>query len=253
MGHDHATRASRRLVCPVHRADSQNSPRMETLLARYREPALTVLVVLDVLYLFVAAPLEQMRHLPVVADALIQLAIVAVVFVVCSGSRLAEWIVGLTTAVNVVATLMRHISPSSLTVGEDIATRILFEMTLIVVVGRAVFGVGGEVTHHRVLGAIAIYLNIAVLFAFGYRTIDELVPASFMVRGTLSDLSIGGTVYFSFTTLTTAGFGDIIPLHPFARSAANLEGLIGQLFPATLLARIVTLEIETRRSKGDRS
>jgi ion channel len=51
-------------------------------------------------------------------------------------------------------------------------------------------------------------------------------------------------VYFSFGTLTTAGSGDIAPLHPIALSLCNLEAMIGQLYPATLLARLVTLEIE---------
>jgi len=225
---------------------------METLLARYREPALTVLVVLDVLYLFVAAPLGQMHLLPNGVNIAIQLAIVAVVFVVCSGSRLAQTCVGFATALNIAAILLRHVAASNLTVGLDIGTRILFFSTLIVMVGRAVFG-AGDVTHHRIQGAIAIYLNIAVVFAFAYRAIAELVPGSFLVRGAFDQLNIGGFVYFSFTTLTTAGYGDIIPMHPFARSAANLEGLTGQLFPATLLARIVTLEIETRRNRSNGS
>jgi hypothetical protein len=54
-------------------------------------------------------------------------------------------------------------------------------------------------------------------------------------------------LYFSFTTLTTTGFGDITPMHPFARSLTNLEAVIGQLYPATILARLVTLELEHRR------
>jgi len=47
--------------------------------------------------------------------------------------------------------------------------------------------------------------------------------------------------------LTTTGFGDIAPVHPFARSLANLEAIVGQLYPATILARLVTLELEHRR------
>jgi hypothetical protein len=48
-------------------------------------------------------------------------------------------------------------------------------------------------------------------------------------------------------TLTSTGYGDIVPLHPLARSRCNLEAIIGQLFPATLLARLITLELEGRR------
>ena len=53
-------------------------------------------------------------------------------------------------------------------------------------------------------------------------------------------------LYFSFSTLTTVGYGDITPVYPLARNLANLEAVIGQLFPATLLARLVSLEIEHR-------
>ena len=59
-------------------------------------------------------------------------------------------------------------------------------------------------------------------------------------------------LYFSFSTLTTVGYGDITPLHPMARNIANFEAVLGQLYPATLLARLVSLEISYRRpSKND--
>ena len=62
------------------------------------------------------------------------------------------------------------------------------------------------------------------------------------------DTSVGDKLlYFSFTTLTTVGYGDIVPVHPFARSLANLEAIMGQLYPATLLARVVTLSVAARR------
>ena len=53
--------------------------------------------------------------------------------------------------------------------------------------------------------------------------------------------------YFSFVTLTSTGYGDVFPVHPVARSLCNLETILGQLYPATLLARLVSLEIEGRR------
>ncbi|HUB63281.1 MAG TPA: potassium channel family protein, partial [Methylocella sp.] len=49
--------------------------------------------------------------------------------------------------------------------------------------------------------------------------------------------------------LTTVGYGDITPVHPIARSLCNLEAIIGQLYPATLLARLVTLELEDRHRR----
>ena len=49
--------------------------------------------------------------------------------------------------------------------------------------------------------------------------------------------------YLSFVTLTSTGYGDIVPVHPLARSLCKTESVMGQLYPATLLARLVTLEL----------
>jgi ion channel len=62
----------------------------------------------------------------------------------------------------------------------------------------------------------------------------------------LNNNFVGNLIYFCFVTLTTTGYGDIVPLHPYARSLANIEAVIGQLYPATLLARLVTLELKSR-------
>jgi Ion channel len=54
-------------------------------------------------------------------------------------------------------------------------------------------------------------------------------------------------VYFSLTTLTTTGYGDIVAVDPLARSLANLEAVIGQFYLATTVARLVTLQLADRR------
>jgi hypothetical protein len=56
-------------------------------------------------------------------------------------------------------------------------------------------------------------------------------------------------LYFSLTTLTTTGYGDIAPVNPFARSMANLEAIVGQFYLAITVARLVTLELEDRRGR----
>jgi voltage-gated potassium channel Kch len=58
---------------------------------------------------------------------------------------------------------------------------------------------------------------------------------------------IATMLYFSYTTLTTTGYGDIVPVSPLARSLANLESIVGQLYLATAIARLVTLELQGRR------
>jgi hypothetical protein len=80
------------------------------------------------------------------------------------------------------------------------------------------------------------------LFSF----IALMAPNVVSGLGPLHDnLAVFSTLnYFSFVTLTSVGYGDIVPVHPFARSLANIEAIIGQLYPATLLARLVTIELQ---------
>ncbi|HZF10110.1 MAG TPA: potassium channel family protein [Thermoanaerobaculia bacterium] len=119
------------------------------------------------------------------------------------------------------------------------------------VIGRAAFG-PGRVTWHRVQGAVSLYLILGLLFAHFYGLLNAVVPEAFAnVPVGLNVHAVfyrGPLLYFSFVTLTTTGYGDIVPLHPIARSLATLEAVIGQLFPATLLARLVSLELAGRRS-----
>ena len=93
-----------------------------------------------------------------------------------------------------------------------------------------------------------MYLNVALIFASAFSFIWELRPASF----TNLSLAAGGPaeldsmMYFSLTTLTTTGYGDIVPVDPFARKLANLEAVLGQFYLAITVARLVTLEIDGR-------
>ena len=105
----------------------------------------------------------------------------------------------------------------------------------------------GRVTYHHIMGAVLLYLTVAIIFVALFTFIGTLVPKAFSGMSLEDSPALASNlVYFSFTTLTTTGYGDIFPVHPIARSLCNLEGIFGQLYPATLLARLVTLEIAGR-------
>lgn len=123
-----------------------------------------------------------------------------------------------------------------------------FNMGVTLLVARHVFG-PGRVTGHRVRGAVLLYLNIASVFGIVFTAILSHWPGALVMSGgaALGPESSGRTAlltYFSLSTLTTTGYGDVVPVLPLARSLANLEAVMGQLFPATLLARIVALHLE---------
>jgi hypothetical protein len=117
------------------------------------------------------------------------------------------------------------------------------------VVGHAVYA-PGRITYRRLRGAAVVYLSFATIFASAYGLIWELMPATFgnlqaSTRG--DDAEAAALMYFSLTTLTTTGYGDVVAVDPFVRSLANLEAVIGVFYIAVTVARLVTLELEDRR------
>jgi|SRR5271155_2252853 len=218
-----------------------------------RERSLTALVILEAIALFVIAPLSVKTRGAFALEIPVVVAIVACVLAFVWKNRAAVVAVFLATAIELAAVCLRFSRPSASTVALDFIAALMLLVALTVVLGITVFG-PGRVTIHRVLGAIAIYLNTAAAFAFAYRIIDALGPDAFTTRGFgAAGHSIPTFIYFSFAALTTNGYGDIAPLDPIARSLTNIEAVIGQLYPATLLARLITLELEHRRSaRSDR-
>lgn len=103
----------------------------------------------------------------------------------------------------------------------------------------------GPITADRVRGAVASYLLIAILWAKLYALFLLLIPTSF--SGIESADDFGALLYFSVVTLTTVGYGDILPTHVSTRTFANAEALIGQLFPAIFIARLVGLQVDQHR------
>jgi Ion channel len=119
---------------------------------------------------------------------------------------------------------------------------------LIALIFRQVFR-SGPITLRRIEGSVALYLLLGFLWTVAYGTIALLAPHSFSFGPAASGGDLSDLGYFSFTTLTTLGLGDVLPLTAPARSLVIVEALIGQLFPVILIARLVSLEVEDRRSR----
>ncbi len=122
---------------------------------------------------------------------------------------------------------------------------VLFTGFLVTIILRQVLR-PGPITSRRVQGAVAVYLLLGIVWAISYQIVEVLQPGSFSVSGHHARTDLRQLGYFSFTTLTTVGFGDILPLSPLARSLVIAEALVGQLFPVILIARLVAMEIEYR-------
>jgi hypothetical protein len=129
---------------------------------------------------------------------------------------------------------------------------VLFSALLITVILMQVFR-EGPVNAHRIAGSVAAYLLIGVMWGGAYLIVALQASNAFVFPPYMamddSHILQAKLFYFSFITLTSVGYGDIVPVHPVAQTLAMMEALVGQLFPAILLARLVSLEIEARQDK----
>jgi Ion channel len=217
---------------------------------RLSDPLLTALTVMLAVLMFVTAPLQAAGIVAAHHFSIIfAFVLLAAVFVV-SASFTAVAAILVAIALTIVTTILRIRHPSVVDIYLDATAWLISGLTLAIVVARAVFA-PGQVTFHRVIGAVLLYLTIGLIFTALSCFVALLVPNAFTGLGPLEDnLAVAGNlIYFSFVTLTSVGYGDIVPLHPVARGMANVEAIIGQLYPATLLARLVTLHVAGR---GDR-
>jgi hypothetical protein len=121
------------------------------------------------------------------------------------------------------------------TAAEDLWKTLLLLMTVIMVVRRVL--AKPTVTIQSIYGALSAYLIIGLMFAAGYAAMQHLGEPDFFANNQPADTQT--FQYFSFTTLTTLGYGDFTALLSGGRSIAVLEALTGQVFLATLVARLV--------------
>ena len=118
-----------------------------------------------------------------------------------------------------------------------------------IVAGFFVWAVLSEptVTGDTLAGAVAAYLLIGITFGLGYGLLEQISPGSF--RDTLRAGRLvhpAEFIFFSFVTLTTVGYGDIIPWSGHARSLVILESVLGIMYPAVLIGRLIGLHISRR-------
>jgi hypothetical protein len=214
---------------------------------RVSDSCLTILLVLEVCAIFAAAPLAA-KGLPiarVIADALVVTTLMIVVVLSRRWAAITLIVLGL--AVTAASLLPRVEWSQGWTALFRRGGEILAFSALIWVVAHAVYA-PGRITSRRLQGAVVLYLSLAMTFAAAYGLIWELRPIAFanLVTRVGGPEEVGTMMYFSLATLTTTGYGDIVPVDPLARSLANLEAVLGQFYLAITVARLVTLELRDR-------
>jgi hypothetical protein len=147
--------------------------------------------------------------------------------------RIHRFVVGM-TAVWFVAVLW--LSPSALGVAlSQIGLVLLLLGSALAILAR--IALHRRVTLRTVAGALCVYLQLGLAFASIYRLEDQLQPGAVLVTQPTAAVF----TYYSFITLTTVGYGDVLPATDVARMTAVFEALIGQIYLVVIVARLVTL------------
>ena len=120
---------------------------------------------------------------------------------------------------------------------------IIFLMLTISLAALQVFR-SGTIDANSIIGAVCIYLLLGLIWSLLYVLLNMLVPGSF--SGPINGLGFQQAedfIYYSFVTLTTLGYGEIIPVRATARALATMEAVVGQFYIATLVAGLVAAYI----------
>ena len=129
-----------------------------------------------------------------------------------------------------------------------------FALTVVVLLWRAL-GSGATVTADTIAGAVCAYLLLGVVWAFAFSMIELAHPGAFLVNGAPMTALTGTPkilrqelLYMSLVTLSTVGYGDIVPALPPARMLAVLEAVTGQIYLAVLIGGLVGMHMQRPRA-----
>ncbi len=224
----------------------QKRPRFE----RFRAHRYTFLFV-AILAQFVLVPLLEQ-----VARSLVPLAFILVVFGVLGTLDLRKRILFVCLGLGVAATMTHYIGRQLYLVNADhtylyligLSLDILFLLVVVVILMIKVFS-EDKVTGETIKGGISVYFLLGFLWAYVYVIVLFLDPGAISFPTPLTQLST--ITYFSFTTLTTLGYGDITPASWMARNLTILESTMGPIFLTVLVARLVGLHVASRAKSCD--
>jgi drug/metabolite transporter (DMT)-like permease len=194
-----------------------------------------VLILLLITFVFMASALQG-AWVAVVATALQGLTLLAA-FRASEVSRRLFRFAALVVAVALLTALgSQFFNSSNNSKGAFYLLSALMVAAAPIAIGRALWK-RPVIDVHTVLGAICIYVLIGMMFAFTYATIDLLGSDPFFVQTKVA--TTADSLYFSFVTITTVGYGDFTAAGGLGRALASLEALLGQVYLVTVVATIV--------------
>ncbi len=208
---------------------------------------LTLVTLSLIILIFMTIPLAHAGLPARVVFDLIMMTLMLTGAVVVSKSRIGLGVViGIVMASTIVLIAGRlHPTPVLHQIGSVFSTITLLVYVRIVLL---LMFRGGPVTWSRIQGSIASYLLLGMIWASAYQIVENQQPGAFrfLIPPVGMDELTAKLFYFSFCTLSTVGYGDVIPVSPFARSLSISEAITGQLFPPILIGALVAMAMQAQ-------
>jgi len=220
------------------------------------ERRFTYLLVFLLVYFVLGPVFSREAQGPSLADLIFTLVLVAAAYAASERRRVLYASVSILLPTVVVSWLVHfHHSP-----GLWVANHLLVILFLTYVASVVLGHVMREeaITPDKISAALCSYLLLGMIWAFLFSLLELLYPGSFQTgpriegHGASAMFQRSGfenAIYFSFTTLTTLGYGDVTPIRPLAQNLSVMEAVLGQVYMTVLVARLVGLEISHRSSR----
>jgi hypothetical protein len=206
---------------------------------------LTLITISITTLIFIVTPLREAGlSARIVLDLVVMALMVSGAIVAKSGLLFRIFVIVTVFVAAVVLTAGRlHPTPLLHACGSLLVTigLLLYVRIVLLVMFRA-----GPVTWSRMQGGVCAYLLVGMAWASVFEFLEQVHPGSFQFVSAPRDLDqlTAKLIYFSFATLTTVG-SDISPVFPFARSLADAEAVVGQLFPPILIGALVAMALQS--------
>jgi len=215
-----------------------------------RKHTLPILLVVEALAVFGVAPLIELDILP---RETLGVTLVLILALGMLSLQQRVWIGRLLVVLGAILLpiqVWRYVAPGPLILVLHPLGTILFLILVSWALADTLFR-SQRISLQQVMGGVVLYLNIGLTFALAYTLVEHVWPGALALPppGPAKPVHPTYFTYFSFATLTTVGYGDTIPVSPVARSLAMLEATLGQLFPAIILARLVSIELADREMR----
>jgi hypothetical protein len=211
--------------------------------ARHEDAPLSVFLGLLVASTLLFWPLRELLP-PLAYDILFVVTILFGVFVLIPSPRIAV-IAGVLGSIVCVQRLAGFARLTVIEAAGPLAFFLVVAAALLVRVFRP-----GRITVHRLLGAVALFVVLGVNWGFAYQIVDLIWPGAIRMDGLPA--SPQDAMWLSFVTLTTVGYGDVVPVLPVAKSLAGLEALTGVLYPPVLIGLLLS-DVGRSRPNGHES